>query len=171
MAMEDAAFAQAMAMACEHRLGSLEVIDRRVMFPLIQRHAVTYVRGSIVLAGDAAHSIHPLAGQGINLGFMDVATLAEELSAGLQRGLPFAHDSVLRRYQRRRKSANMAMMATMEAFRRGYGRSHWALQLARNWGMSQADRHGILKQWIVEHAMGLRGDVPGIAGRVQRVSL
>lgn len=171
MASDERAFAQAMAQAFEHRLGDLDVIDHRVRVPLMQRHAVTYVRGRLVLVGDAAHSIHPLAGQGINLGFMDVATLAEELATGLARGLPFAHESVLRRYQRRRKTANLAMMAAMEAFRHGYGRSHWTLQLARNWGMAQADRHGILKQWIVEHAMGLRGDIPATAIAGLRVSL
>lgn len=171
MVLDETAFAQVMAQTFEHRLGRLELIDRRVTVPLVQRHAVTYVRGSLVLVGDAAHSIHPLAGQGINLGFMDVATLVEELASGMARGLPFAHESTLRRYQRRRKSVNLAMMAAMEVFRHGYGRSHWALQVARNWGMSEVDRHAMLKQWIVEHAMGLRGDIPAMATGGLRVSL
>ena len=106
--------------------------------------------------GDAAHGVHPLAGQGINLGLQDVQVLAEELlrAKGLQQ--PVGDLRVLSRYQRRRKPGNLLMMATMEGFKRLFGHSSLLVKWVRNRGMSQVGRHGMLKKQLIRQAMGLK---------------
>lgn len=171
LALSESDFCQALAQTFEHRLGEVSLLDRRVVFPLRQQHAKSYVAPGVALIGDAAHTIHPLAGQGINLGFMDAATLAEVLIDGLAQGLPLEEYSLLRRYQRRRQAPNLTMMTAMETFKRLYGPSIWALHLLRNWGMSQLDKHTLIKQPVVDHALGLAGDLPRSASTDLRVSL
>lgn len=171
LALSEADFCAALAQTFEHRLGTVTLLDRRVAFPLRQQHAKSYVTPGVALIGDAAHTIHPLAGQGINLGFMDAATLAEVLMDGLAQGLPLDEYSLLRRYQRRRQTPNLTMMAAMETFKRMYGPSVWALHLLRNWGMSQVDKHTLVKQQVVERALGLAGDLPRMARAELRVTL
>ena len=118
MALDDAAFCQALGKAFEHRLGKVECSDTRLCIPLRQRHAKRYVEPGLALIGDAAHVIHPLAGQGVNLGFLDAAVLAEELRHAQARGESIAEQRVLERYERRRMPHNLAMMAAMEGFQR-----------------------------------------------------
>lgn len=171
LALSDADFCSTLAHTFENRLGAVSLLDRRVAFPLRQQHAKSYVTPGVALIGDAAHTIHPLAGQGINLGFMDAATLAEILIEGLLQGLPLNEYSLLRRYQRRRQTPNLTMMAAMETFKRMYGPSVWALHLLRNWGMTQVDTHTLVKQQVVERALGLAGDLPRMARADLRVTL
>lgn len=154
MALDDAAFMVELGRAIEHRLGDVTAISRRFMFPLRQRHAREYTKPGIVLVGDAAHVIHPLAGQGVNLGFMDVVALSEELMRAAARGLSPAADEVLARFQRRRMGDNLGMMAVMEGFKRLYGQSDPLPVLLRNFGMRNLDRLGLLKQQIIRRAMG-----------------
>jgi 2-octaprenylphenol hydroxylase len=127
--------------------------DRR-SFPLNQCHAVDYVQSGLALVGDAAHSIHPLAGQGINLGLADVRVLAEELDRGRRLGMSPGSETVLRRYQRRRKTENLAMMAAMEAFKRGFGSDAPLLRIGRNWGLDWVNRAAPVKQWFIRQALG-----------------
>src|SRR5690606_33132015 len=88
--LDEQDFRRALGEAFEHRLGAVTGVSRRQAFPLRQRHAKTYVQPGLALVADAAHTIHPLAGQGINLGFLDVAVLADELLRALERGTDFA---------------------------------------------------------------------------------
>lgn len=155
MLLDDAAFALALATALEHRLGRVEAVSRRLAIPLRQRHAKDYVATGVALVGDAAHTIHPLAGQGVNLGFADAAVLAEELIRAVARGLPVDDPSVLQRYQRRRKGDNLAMMAAMEAFKQLFARDEPVLRWVRNAGMRWLDRQPLLKRRIISEAMGL----------------
>ncbi len=171
LALSDADFCKALEQAFEHRLGAVTLLDRRVVFPLRQQHAKHYVTPGVALIGDAAHTIHPLAGQGINLGFMDAGTLAEVLAEGVAQGLPLSEFSLLRRYQRRRQAPNLTMMAAMESFKRLFGPSAWALHVLRNWGMAQVDRHTLVKHQVVDRALGLSGDLPRIARTEWRVML
>ena len=129
-------------------------IGERGVFPLNQCHAVDYIRPRIALVADAAHSIHPLAGQGINLGLADVAVLAEEVERALLEGLDWGEMPVLKRYQRRRKTENLAMMVAMEGFKRGFGSQHPLLRVARNFGLSWVDRAGPIKHWLAQQALG-----------------
>ncbi len=155
MALDDAAFCGELTRASESCLGEAAWVSRRFAFPLRQRHAVDYAQPGVVLVGDAAHTIHPLAGQGVNLGFADAATLAEEVGRALERGLGVGHLSALERYQRRRKPDNLAMMAAMEAFKRLFDGGPPLLRVLRNDGMKLVDRLGPVKNRIIRSAMGL----------------
>ncbi|QQD18051.1 UbiH/UbiF/VisC/COQ6 family ubiquinone biosynthesis hydroxylase [Spongiibacter nanhainus] len=159
MAQPDDEFCTSLGRHFEHRLGEVVATGKRFSFPLRQRHAVDYFRGSVVLIGDAAHSIHPLAGQGINLGFADAQALAEELLRGRERQLSAGDRGVLARYQRRRKGDNLAMMAAMEGFQNLFGSSLPPLRLIRNIGMSWLDGAAPLKRRIVSRAMGIEAGV------------
>jgi 2-polyprenylphenol 6-hydroxylase len=155
MALDDTAFLQALSAAFEYRLGRVEAVSARALFPLRQRHARRYWTPGIVLAGDAAHTIHPLAGQGVNLGFKDVEVLAEELTRAFHRGLEPGSAAVLGRYQRRREADNLATMAAMEGFKRLFASDQPLIRLLRNEGMRCFDRLLPLKQHAMIKAMGL----------------
>ena len=155
MAMSDAGFNTALARHFESRLGAIIASSRRVRFPLRQRHAVQYYRQGIVLLGDAAHTIHPLAGQGINLGFGDAQVLAQECERALTRGLSIADSGVLARYQRRRKGENLAMMAAMQGFQNLFESDAAPLRMLRNVGMRWLDKAVPLKRQVIARAMGL----------------
>lgn len=148
-------FSTQLARSFEHRLGEILEVRGRFAFPLRQRHAKTYHHGRVVLIGDAAHTIHPLAGQGVNLGFMDVKVLAEELLVARAKNLSPAHPVVLKRYQRRRLGANLSMTATMELFQRLFARRELPVRWLRNTGMRGVDALPALKQKIMRSAMGL----------------
>lgn len=157
MALSDATFTAELERAIERELGAVEAVSQRFAFPLRQRHAKDYIAPGFALIGDAAHTIHPLAGQGANLGYGDVRVLLEELSRARRVGLSPAHEMVLARYQRRRKGENLAMMAAMEGFKQLFGRDELPLRWLRNTGMRWLDGLGPIKNRIAAEAMGLRG--------------
>ncbi len=148
-------FCARLATAIEHRLGAVESSDRRFRFPLRQRWADHYAKDGIVLAGDAAHTIHPLAGQGVNLGIRDVAVLAEELRAGLAAGRRLPDPVLPRRYERRRKGDNLGMMWTMAGLHRLFGPQPPPLRWLRNTGLGFVDRASPLKNFLARRAMGV----------------
>ena len=156
LALDDAAFQRELSRASEHCLGEIIQVGKRAMLPLKQRHAKVYWRDRIVLIGDAAHTIHPLAGQGVNLGFADVRALADELTRARARGLDLAERSVLERYQRQRLAENVTMAAAMEGFQHLFGSKALPLRLLRNAGMSGLAKLPLLKNLIAKQAMGLR---------------
>jgi len=156
MALSDAAFTAELERAIERELGAVEAVSQRFAFPLRQRHAKDYIAPGFALIGDAAHTIHPLAGQGANLGYGDVRVLLEELSKAKNAGLSPANQLVLARYQRRRKGENLAMMAAMEGFKQLFGRDELPFRLLRNTGMRWLDGLGPLKNRIAAEAMGLK---------------
>jgi 2-octaprenylphenol hydroxylase len=155
LALDDDAFCAALEGACETRLGAVLNSSRRVAFPLRQRHAVDYVQAGVALVADAAHTIHPLAGQGINLGLQDVAVLAEEIVAGHHCGVSPGQLELLHRYQRRRKGENLMMMSAMDGFKRLFEQQSLPLRWLRNAGMRRVDKLLPLKQRLMRHAMGL----------------
>ncbi|MEH6590339.1 MAG: UbiH/UbiF/VisC/COQ6 family ubiquinone biosynthesis hydroxylase [Halioglobus sp.] len=155
MALDTAAFCEQLQQAFEARLGTVITCSERFCFPLRQRHAVDYVQSGIALVGDAAHTIHPLAGQGINLGLADVLVLAEELIAESARGGNLGSLESLKRYQRRRKGENLAMMAAMDGFKYLFAQRALPIRWLRNAGMRSVGRAGMLKKQLMRHAMGL----------------
>ncbi|SDI25969.1 2-octaprenyl-3-methyl-6-methoxy-1,4-benzoquinol hydroxylase [Pseudomonas panipatensis] len=163
MALDDADFRGALGRAFEERLGSIEQVDPRLCIPLRQRHAKRYVEPGLALIGDAAHTIHPLAGQGVNLGFLDAAVLAEVLLHAHERGERIADERVLSRFERRRMPHNLAMMAAMEGFQRLFQADPLGLRWLRNAGLRLVDRHHEAKGLFVRQALGLSGDLPTLA--------
>ncbi|MFY9178815.1 MAG: UbiH/UbiF/VisC/COQ6 family ubiquinone biosynthesis hydroxylase [Venatoribacter sp.] len=155
LALSDADFNQALTNAFEGKLGQVLESSKKASITLRQRHAKTYWKDGVVLAGDAAHSIHPLAGQGVNLGFKDAQTLAEEIVRGANSGLDIGGKDVLAAYQRRRQVDNLVTMASMEGFKQLFAAQNPLLRLARNQGMRLFDRVTPLKQQVVMKAMGL----------------
>lgn len=163
MAMDDEGFALALARAFEGRLGKILQADPRHCIPLRQRHARRYVMPGLALIGDAAHSIHPLAGQGVNMGLLDAAELAEVLNSALRRGDNPASLPVLQRYERRRIGANLSMMAAMQGFERLFHAQALPVRWVRNSGMRLMNNSGVLKARIIRQAMGLSGSLPALA--------
>jgi 2-octaprenylphenol hydroxylase len=155
LGLEDAPFCSELERAIEGRLGRILAASPRFAFPLRQRHAVDYVKPGIALVADAAHTIHPLAGQGINLGLQDVAVLAEEVLAGHARGINPGELALLSRYQRRRKGENLLMMAAMDGFKRLFEQQALPLRWLRNVGMRGINQLPLVKQQLMRHAMGL----------------
>lgn len=155
MQLNDIEFCTRLGVAFEHRLGKILHADKRFAFGLRQRHAKTYIQPHIALVGDAAHNIHPLAGQGVNLGLLDVAALSQEIHRALERKIPLNDFSILRRYQRQRLAGNLVMMSAMEAFKRLFGSQSLMITWLRNTGMRQLNSLAELKKIIIKAAMGL----------------
>ena len=155
MALSDDDFCTALTRASESSVGRVEQISQRFCFPLRQRHASDYVQPNVALLGDAAHTIHPLAGQGVNLGFKDVIQLVNELVRAVERGLPLGDLAVLGRYQRARKPDNLATMLAMQGFKELFGSELPVVRLLRNEGMSLVNKLEPLKKRLIRQAMGL----------------
>jgi 2-octaprenylphenol hydroxylase len=161
------AFLAELQVAFGVRLGRMLAVGPRATFPLRLLHALEYVRPRLALVGDAAHTIHPLAGQGVNLGLLDAAALAEVLLDSSGRGGDPGSFLPLRRYERWRKGDNLLMLAAMESFHRLFGASALPVRKLRNWGLLLVDGAGPVKDLIMRHASGLAGDLPRLARPAQ----
>ncbi|HEX2669136.1 MAG TPA: UbiH/UbiF/VisC/COQ6 family ubiquinone biosynthesis hydroxylase [Gammaproteobacteria bacterium] len=163
LALDDAGFCAALTQASESRLGAVTAATRRVAFPLQRLHAREYVRERFALAGDAAHALHPLAGQGVNLGLLDAAALAQVLTDAERKGRDIGDLGVLRRYERWRKGDNLAMIFALDGFKRLFSSDIAGIATLRNAGLRAVDRFTPLKHAFVRRAMGLTGDLPVLA--------
>lgn len=146
-------------------LGSISVSGPRAQFPLRLTHAREYCRPRFVLVGDAAHAVHPLAGQGVNLGFLDCAALVETLASEMAvNGNPdaMAELRVLRRYERWRKTENAVALGLIDGLNRLFSNSSLTLTWARRLGLSAVDRSSFAKRFLMGRAMGISGEVPRV---------
>ena len=162
MALSDAAFAAEVAAHSAFDLGEMTLYSERAVWPLQLARASKWVGkhpvlGSWALAGDAAHTVHPLSGQGLNLGLADVAELANVLGSirGKEYWRSVGDIKLLRRYERARKLDAFTLGTVTDGLQQLFARNELPLQALRNWGMQGFERSGGLKQWVTKRAMGL----------------
>ena len=154
-ALDDHAFLQLLTRESQHMLGEVLEATPRAMFPLKARAAQQYMTSGLALIGDAAHVIHPLAGQGVNIGCLDAAVLCDALLHDLSRGV-WAHDQTLQRYEHSRKGQNDAMMHSMSAIGWLETTTLFPIIWARNVGLKQVEQQAVLKDAFMLQANGLK---------------
>lgn len=151
-----------MAAAIDFELGNVTVVDKPIAFPLVMRHASHYVHPRIALIGDAAHTIHPLAGQGLNLGILDAACLSEVVIKNFQSKRDIGLVQNLRRYERWRRADNQMMIDAMSFFKEGFAVQSGFLKQLRDITLKLTNRHRWLRKIFMHHAMGFRGELPSL---------
>ena len=154
LALDAQAFCDQLTRITGKQTQAVLACDKRFSFPLTQRHAVQYTRDGLALIGDAAHTIHPLAGQGVNLGFADAQTLAQTLHQCRLEGQNPGDLKVLKRYENRRKPENMLMAAVMEGFKRLFGSDDPGVRWLRNSGLRLVNGARPLKTMAAKLAAG-----------------
>ncbi len=154
MALDDEAFKHVLAEASEFKLGEILDVSQRFLFPLSHGHVTEYVKPGLALIGDAAHNIHPLAGQGANLGIADAFALSDVISTAKKADRQWAALHTLKKYQRQRKGANQLMEMSMTGFKELFGFDNALLAEIRNAGLSLVDHIPALKYRIIKQALG-----------------
>lgn len=144
-------------------LGKINRVLGTASFPLKRQHAQTYVKQGVVLVGDAAHMINPLAGQGVNIGLLDAAALVEVIVEADRQGKDIADIAVLKRYETMRRHENLKMMTVMELFYRFFSNDILPIRFLRNLGLGLAERVKPAKNKVMRAAMGLEGNLPKLA--------
>jgi 2-octaprenyl-3-methyl-6-methoxy-1,4-benzoquinol hydroxylase len=144
-------------------LGKVNNVLATASFPLKRQHAQNYVKPGVALVGDAAHMINPLAGQGVNIGLLDAAALAEVLVEAHKQGLEISDMTVLKRYERLRRQENLKMMTVMDVFYRVFSNEILPVKFLRNLGLGLAERFKPAKNIVMRNAMGLEGNLPKLA--------
>ncbi len=160
--LDDDTFLRTLEAHFPHELGGVSGLTQRLSFPLRRSHAQRYVVERVALIGDAAHTVHPLAGQGVNLGFLDAAALAEILQSALHRGRDLGDVDLLTEYERWRKTDNLAMQTVIDLFYRVFSNEFAPLKTLRGLGLGMANRLGVAKGPVIRFALGVSaiGRVP-----------
>lgn len=154
LALDEEAFCHELEQSFEYQLGSVKLASERAAFPLGHGHVEQYVQNGLALVGDAAHNIHPLAGQGANLGFLDAAALAEVITQALIAKRQWYALHTLRKYERARKGENRLMESAMTGFKLLFSNDNALLSTVRNTGLIVVDQLPLIKQQFMRHAMG-----------------
>lgn len=154
IALDDVAFAREVQRRLGSHLGAVRLIGRRWIYPLGALHAERYVDTRLVLVGDAAHGIHPIAGQGLNLGFRDVIALSDLLIGAVSAGQDLGAPALLQAYQRARRPANLMMLGATDVLDRLFSSNNPLLRLARDIGIAGVHRTPALKRAFMRQAMG-----------------
>ena len=160
LGLSDAAFADELGRRFGDHLGALSVVGPRFASPLGLGHAASYFADRVALIGDAAHGMHPIAGQGFNMGLRDVAALAELVVDACRLGLDPGTATTLARYQRRRRLDNLLMLAITDSLNRLFCTDLGPVRLARGAGLAAINRMPAIKRLLMRHAMGLAGELP-----------
>jgi 2-octaprenyl-3-methyl-6-methoxy-1,4-benzoquinol hydroxylase len=153
-ALSDRHLTQEIMQHFPERLGKVDVINKAA-FPLTRRHANQYQKGRVLLIGDAAHTINPMAGQGVNLGFKDVKALQHVIAKAIGNGESWHEPQVLRRYQQQRRTDNLLMMTTMDALYLSFSHISPLAKLARNAGLMMVDKLPNIKNKALAYACGI----------------
>ena len=161
--MDEAHFCEVLATAYQGRLGRVESLGQRGCFALTRVKAKRYLAPRVALLGDAAHTIHPLAGQGVNLGLLDAAVLAERISELMSAGRDPGLQANLRAYERSRRGHNLLTGELMTGFNRLFTARHRAASSMRHVGFNVANRLPILRRMCINYASGLAFELPAIA--------
>ncbi len=155
MDLSDEAFLQEVQSRFPEFYGRIKVIDnKRMRYPLTLSHAAEYIAPRMVLVADAAHGIHPIAGQGLNLGFRDIGELGNLLKNAYEQGLDPADPDLLETYQRRRRPDNMAMIAVTDGLVYLFSNNIPPIKFLRRHGLKAVSRLGAAKQFFMRRAMG-----------------
>lgn len=160
MAMDDADFLAELKLRFGEWLGDIELTGPRFAFPLSLQQAARYTDQRFALIGDAAHSIHPIAGQGLNMGLRDVAAFAEVLVDAARLGLDIGSVAVLRDYERRRRFDNVLLAAVTDGLLRLFSNDVPPIRAVRDLGLATVNRLPPVKHFLMRHAMGVVGDLP-----------
>jgi len=160
MALDEAGFTEELRRRFGDFLGDLSVVGPRWSYPLSLQFAERYIDRRLVLVGDAAHGMHPIAGQGLNMGYRDVAALAEVLTDARRLGLDIGDGTVLARFERWRRFDNTLMLAMTDALNRLFSNDILPVRLARDIGLAAVNRMPPLKRLFMRHAMGVVGELP-----------
>lgn len=163
LALDEEAFSAALTRASNGVLGHIRLVSDRGGFPLRRLLARRYCRERLALAGDAAHVVHPLAGQGANLGMLDSAALAQVIAEALENGEAPGDLRVLRRYERWRKGENMVMLSALDGLSKLFGSTLLPVGRLRRAGLSMVNRAQPARNVLARHALGLAGDLPQAA--------
>jgi 2-octaprenyl-6-methoxyphenol hydroxylase len=160
LALSDAAFSHELYHRFGPWLGDVRVVGGRWSYPLRFAHAETYIKPRFALVGDAAHTMHPIAGQGLNIGLRDVAALAEVVVEAKRLGLDLGSPAVLERYQRWRRFDNQVLLSVTDSMNWLFSNDLGPVRLVRDLGMAAVNRMGPLKRLFMRHAMGVVGELP-----------
>ena len=163
LALPDAAFAAELRARFGDFLGEIEPVGPRWSYPLALMQAERYVARRLALIGEAAHVIHPIAGQGLNIGIRDIAALAEIIIDARRLGLDIGDPALLERYERWRRSDALMLAAVTDGLNRLFSNTIPPVRLARDFGLAMVNRLPPLKRLLMQHAMGVLGDRPRLA--------
>jgi 2-polyprenylphenol 6-hydroxylase len=162
MGYDDMKFANELAHAFSHRLGDVSLQGPRLSFPLHMRHAQQYIKPRLALIGDAAHTIHPLAGQGVNMGLMDAAQLVDVIANAQTKSRDFASAANLRSYERNRKVDNAILLKAVQSLKNLFASENKLVCQLRNLGLSSVNHLDFLKNFLVSYAAGQRSNLPSL---------
>lgn len=168
LSLSDAQLADELELASNARLGKVVEVGQRIAFGLVRRHAQQYVKPNLALVGDAAHTIHPQAGQGVNLGLLDAAVLVDVLVAARARKLSWGKFTVLRKYERARRGDNALVQRSMEGFDWLFNQQSTFKTRLLNGLLPLANRLSPFKNWLMSQALNGRDGLPSLAKKAPR---
>lgn len=168
--LNDEEFIEEMERAFPEELGGIQKLVERGSFPIAKAHAQHYIAERVALIGDAAHTVHPLAGQGVNLGMLDAAALTDVVSDAFGAGNDIGSRRQLRKYERWRRGENSIMISILDGFYHAFKPQATAFQKVRSAALNVADSAGPLKRFVMHYALGTSGQLPTLAKKSFKLS-